>query len=248
MFAAAPSHTQWRQVVASRKIVDGRPKHTPIALRLRAVLATRHDLVDLTRVVQDAFHLGTRFHPFVGGVEFAPQPIRRAVQISQRIVQLVFFVLGYCLLRLGRRAAAGTARSLRGLSAGLPVFSSVLRPFPEFIHAVLHFADAIGDLDFREHHLRRGDSTHTQARENGSDENWLFHHEKVSRLRTGCDSWTRAERAATIDSDPGGCIPRVRRTSDELRGLQSVALSFISILLAETASLHLTPLLRQQPL
>ena len=111
---------QWRQIVATCQIVDAVPQHGPIAFRLRTVLAAHHDLIDLARVVEDVFHLGPGLHPLVGGVELPPQPVRRAVQIAERIVQLVFLLARDGFLRLGRRAAARAARPFRRLRVVLP--------------------------------------------------------------------------------------------------------------------------------
>ena len=68
-------------------------RSTPQALRLRSVVAAHQHLVDLPRIVQHLFHLGARFHPLVGRVELAPQPIRRPVQVTERVVQLVFLLV-----------------------------------------------------------------------------------------------------------------------------------------------------------
>jgi hypothetical protein len=61
-------------------------------------MATHQDLVDATCVVEHTFHLRPRLHPFIGGVEFAPQAIGRAVQIGERIFQIVFRVARLSLL------------------------------------------------------------------------------------------------------------------------------------------------------
>ena len=50
-------------------------------------------------------------------------------------------------------------------AASLSLLASVLAPFPEFVHAVFHFADAVGDLTFSEDSLRKRDSAEKHARE-----------------------------------------------------------------------------------
>ena len=54
----------------------------------------------------------------------------------RRIVQFVFLLACDRLRRLGRRAAARAAGRPGGLSRGLSLFAPVLRPLPEFVHAI----------------------------------------------------------------------------------------------------------------
>src|SRR4030095_16436931 len=98
-------------------------------------------------------------------VEFAPQSICRAVQITERIVQLVFLLASNVLLRLGCCTTAFPSGRLGGFRLVLSVFGPVLRPVSKFIHAVFHFTNAIGDLCLRERQLRKGKSAYGQTYE-----------------------------------------------------------------------------------
>ena len=92
-------------------------------------------------------------------------------------------VLERPLLRLGRRTAATAAGCLRGLPRGLSLLGPFLGPVSKFIHSVFHLADAVGDLGFRKD-LRKRQTAHGYARENGTGENSFRHHRETSTEST----------------------------------------------------------------
>ena len=66
------------------------------------------------------------------------------------------------------------------LATRLSLLGPVLRPLPEFVHAVFHLADAVGDLPLREHRLRIRKTAHDKARQDATedcaDEKLFLHH------------------------------------------------------------------------
>ena len=129
----------------------------------------------LAPVLQDVFHLGPRLHPLVQGVELAPQPVRRLVQVPQGFVQFVLLLPGHRLLRLGRGPALRAPRGLGCLRLLLSLLGPVLGPIAELIDAVFHFANAVADLCFRKRgHLREYRAAQGEADEDGSGERLSF--------------------------------------------------------------------------
>src|SRR5262249_52463804 len=120
----------------------------PKLRRLRAVTPARHNWVDPASVFDHALYLAFGLDPLVGGVEFPPQPVRRPIQITERLVQRVLLRVCLGLLVFSGTLTLATDRGLGGRFGFAGVLASFFEVVPELVDAVFNSRDQVGDLRF----------------------------------------------------------------------------------------------------